>query len=146
MKVLGLFHIHENVYLDLVRDKVGAVGGDINIVQFTYPNTEFCSNLQEVIAGVEWADVVVYFYNEDNSVNTCLIGALREATRLNRKVICIQLEDGVVGQGFEAIGDCLVNSIEGLEDALSNYGGVWESHDGDERKVQLKRFKCGSKE
>jgi hypothetical protein len=147
MKVLALLHVDEVSLLELVYEALEEKRIQLQTLIFSAPFEGRCAQREEIIGLIAAVDVLVYFASKANGNNTCLDVALREAARLNKKVICIALEGGAIGLGFEQMGDCLISSVQSLPDAVLADALEWQDADGSLREDRpFKRYKCGAKE
>lgn len=147
MKVLVLLNSDENHLLDQVYSSLQENDIDLETFMMDPPNSAFCLKQDEILAAVQLVDVVVYFASRWNKNNVCLNVALQESARLNKKIVCISLDEHIeIGSGFEQLGDSLINSIADLPAAIADDAYDWRNADGSSREDRpFKRYKCGEK-
>ncbi|WKC35391.1 hypothetical protein QYM18_12965 [Ectopseudomonas chengduensis] len=147
MNVLALLHEQEVSLLDIIYGALEEKSIDLRVLTFKKPFENECSQREEILSSIKESNVVVYFASKENRQNICLDLALREAARLNIKVICITIEGEQPNIAFEQLGDFLIPSIEALPDAILGNIQEWQSADGSLRDDRpFKRYKCGAKE
>jgi len=148
MKALLLVNKSENTKVEIARDILNEQNLALEIIIFAPPFTEHCSQSEEIKNRIIETDAVVYFASHENENNRCLDGALIEAARLDKKVICIWLDETAkLNPSFEGLGDCLISNIQQLPEALTGQIKDWENSDGTLKQDRpFKRYKCGSKQ
>lgn len=145
MKVLVFLNDGEAGQIQRVEDVLSGKNFEIGHFFFESPFERECGQAEEIRRRVSEVEVVVYFASVENERNRCLEVALREAARINVKVICIWLGDQVrISSEFEGLGDCLVSDIGRLPDAIVGVDLDWENSDGSLKEDRpFKRYKCG---
>ncbi|WDY56234.1 hypothetical protein [Pseudomonas sp. PSKL.D1] len=146
MNVLLLIHGSEEYLIGDVYDALQEQSIDLQVVRYQLPYQGICSQQSEIFAQLANSDVLAYFSSAGNNQNSCLALAIREAARLNVKIVCIGSEDEEqLGDGFSGFGDCIVPVLADLPSVIieSNGDGLAE---GARKTIQIKRFKCGNKE
>lgn len=148
MKAFLLINKSESSKIEIAKDILNKKNISLDILIFEPPYTEDCHQLDDIKSKIIETDAVVYFASHENENNRCLDGALVEAARLDKKVICIWLDETAkLNPGFEGLGDCLISNIEQLPEALTGQIKDWENSDGTLKQDRpFKRYKCGSKQ
>lgn len=147
MKALILLNESEKNQLQPIN--VALEGLDVikEILIFKPPFEHKCSQIEEIKKLLPPNDAIVYFASLENEKNICLDLALSEAARLDKKVICIWLDEkAIINNSFEGLGDCLISSISKLPEAIAGKNLEWQNTDGTLRNDRpFKRYKCGAK-
>lgn len=147
MKVLALLNSDKVFKLNSIEEHFAEHEIIIDTIIYEAGQEDVCIQREEIFAAINKSDVLVFFASD--KINSCLEQALVEASRLGRKIICIQESEGdVLAGGFTKFGDSLIHQVPDLLDVMLSTPSAdgWTNVDSSIKEDSpFAHHKCGNK-